>query len=178
MKVFEIYVKFEEKSKWSDREFDAKGYFVQKNEEDDLVQGYLTLMYPIEHEKVRYITGSYSNESFVFLQLCNITFSSPICYCFPSVNKEGYWSYFNWHNGFFSTFNTFMGCSNGHAKVVINEITNKDAEKIAEKALKIFEENSIDATKINVELLKKVKFLKVFLNPSYILNMEMNCGKQ
>ncbi len=176
MQVFKISSKFEQDGNWSDRKADAEGYLVKRNDKDDVIEGYVEMMYPTNSDSIRYIKGLYSNESLVFMQMCNDSSLSPICYCFPEVNKQGFWSDFNYRLGFFPFFPSYA-CSKGHAIVCLEEITDASNKEIEQKVSSIFAEKSCEATKMNRDLMSDVRSLMDFLDQNLIFQMKLHCGK-
>lgn len=177
MKVFKISTKFEQNGEWSERKADVEGYLIQPNDEDDIVEGYVKMMYPTHSEQVRYIKGLYSNDSLIYMQLCNNSSMSPVCYCFPNINeKNGFWSAFNYRYSFFPVYPD-MACSQGHATLIFEEITDSSIEKIAQETSKIFTEKSGEAISMNSDLMSDVKSLTDFLDDSIIFQMKLHCGK-
>lgn len=177
MKVFEISVKFEQNEEWSNRKADTKGYLVKREDEDDLVEGYVEVLYPSLTDTTRYIKGLYSKEgALVFVQMSNDSFLSPICYCFPDIKKEGYWSAYDTQLGFFPVC-TDMACSEGHAIICINEITGVDIDTIQQNTSAIFEENSNNAIWVNKCLMQDLNSLTDFLDEGTISQMMLHCGK-
>lgn len=176
MKVFKISTKFEQYGKWSQRETDVEGYLIKPNDKDEIVEGYVKMMYPTHSEPVRYIKGLYSNDSLIYMQMCNDSYMSPVCYCFPNIKEDGFWSAFEYRLGFFPVY-PGMACSQGHATVILEEITDASIEKIAQETSKIFTEKSREATRMNRDIMADVKSLTDFLDDSIILQMKLHCGK-
>lgn len=176
MKVFKISTKFEQNGKWSERKADVEGYLIQPNDEDEIVEGYVKMMYPTPSEQVRYIKGLYSNDSLIYMQMCNDSSMSPVCYCFPKGKEKGFWSAFNYRYGFFPVF-PGMACSQGHATVIFEEITDASKENIAQEVSKIFTEKSREAISMNRDLMSDVKSLMDFMDDSVFFQMELHCGK-
>lgn len=175
MKLFKISIKFEQNGKWSERQADTEGYLVKKNENDDIVEGYVKALYHTSYDSVRYIKGLHFNNSLVFIQMCNVSSVSPICYSFPDVKNEGFWSGFN-ENGFFPMVPATK-CSDGHATIQIEEVEDETKDKIVEETSKIFEKEASDPTWINQCLMEDFKSLKDFLNEQCVFQMKLHCGK-
>ncbi len=178
MRVFKIAIKFEQDEKWSERKADTEGYLIQKDDDDGIVEGYVRVLYPTSYNSVRYIKGLLcSGTSLTFMQMCNNSHVSPICYVFPNINEqEGYWSNFNERVGFFPVYPSFP-CSKGHATVCMEEVTGESLAKIEEETSEIFEENSHKATWVNECLMADVKSLTDFLDEGIIFQMKLHCGK-
>lgn len=176
MKVFKISTKFEQNGKWSDRETDVEGYLIKPIDEDEIVEGYVKMMYPTHSEPIRYIKGLYSNDSLIYMQMCNDSSMSPVCYCFPNVKENGFYSSFDYRSGFFPVY-PGMPCSQGHATVILEEITDASIEKIAQETSKILTEMSRKATSMNRDLMADVKSLTDFLDDGIIFQMKLHCGK-
>lgn len=176
MKVFKISIKFEQNGMWSERKADVEGYLIKPNDEDEIVEGYVKMMYPTYSEPVRYIKGLYSNDSLIYMQMCNDSFLSPVCYCFPKGKEKGFWSAFDYTFGFFPVY-PGMACSQGHATVILEEITDASMEKIAQETSKIFTEKSSKATSMNRDIMADVKSLTDFLDDGIIFQMGLHCGK-
>lgn len=176
MKVFETSIKFEQYGKWSEREADTKGYLIKRNDDDDIVEGYVEMQYPTNYDSVRFIKGLYSKKSLVFMQMSNENRLSPICYCFPNVKEEGYWSDFSTKLGFFPIWNG-TPCSQGHATISIKEITDASVKDVEEKTTAIFAEKVKNATSMNRDLMADAKSLTDFLDSAMIFQMKIHCGK-
>lgn len=168
--LFKISVKFEEDGKWSEREADNEGFLLQ---DDGDVTGYVKAKYSTI-SPVRYIKGLYLSEkkSLVFLQLMNRPFA-PICYCFPNVEKDGFWSGYNSKLGFFP-FYPGLACSQGHAKINMIEIQNSE---FAEETKAIYDANVSDARLGNQYLMREAPQLTDFLKENIVLQMKLHCGK-
>ena len=176
MKVFKISTKFEQNSKWSDRKADVEGFLIKPNDDEEIVEGYVNMMYPTHSEPVRYIKGLLSDDSLIYMQMCNDSFMSPVCYCFPKGKEKGFWSAFDYRFGFFPVY-PGMPCSHGHATVVLEEITDASKENIAQEVSKIFTEKSSNATSMNRDIMSDVKSLTDFLDDGIIFQMGLHCGK-
>lgn len=176
MKVFKISTKFEQNGKWSERKADVEGYLIQPNDQDEIVEGYVKMMYPTRSEPVRYIKGLYSNDSLIYMQMCNDSSMSPVCYCFPNIKENGFWSAFHYRYGFFPICPS-IACSQGHATVILEEITDASIERIAQETSRIFTEKSKEATSMNHDLMSDSKSLKVYMDDSIIFQMKLHCGK-
>ena len=118
MQVFKITGKFEQNGKWSSREADFIGYFV-KRDGDDVIEGYVEEQTGTPYDPVRYITGLYINANqLVFMKMSKDSFLKPLCYVFPNISEQGFWSDFKTHGGFFyDRFYMLHGFCNGHATV-------------------------------------------------------------
>lgn len=176
MKVFKISIKFEENGKWSDREVDTEGYLVKKNDDYDMVEGYVKALYPTSSDPIRYIKGLYTNGSLVFMQLCNDSSLSPVCYCFPNINEQGFWSDFNYRLGFFPVYPSYP-CSKGHATVCIDKIADDNLSEIEQKTSAMFAEKSSKATSMNRDLMSDAQSLTDFLDNGIVFQMNLHCGK-
>lgn len=177
MRLFKISTRFEQDGKWSDRKADAEGYLIKRDDEDDAVEGYVKMLYPTCYSPVRYIKGLYSKDgALVFLQMCNTYFLSPICYSFPDVNKEGYWSEHNERLGFFPVYPS-MPCSRGHATVKIEEVFGENLNELAKETSAIFEENLCNASGENERLVQDFRALTDFLDTGMVFQMKLHCGK-
>jgi len=177
MKVFRVSIKFEQNGRWSDREADSEGYIVKPSDDDNQIEGYVKMLYPTNSDPVRYIKGLYSNGSIVFMQLCNDSDLSPICYCFPYIEEQGFWSDFHETFGFFPLGCSPFGCARGHATVSLEEITDETSKDIEQETLAIFEEKSRKANKMNCDLMEGVRSLTDFLDECYVFKMKIHCGK-
>ena len=176
MRLFKFSCKFEQDGRWSDRKADTEGYFIKRNDDDDAVEGYVKMLYPTCSDSVRYIKGLYSGSSLIFMQLSNDFILSPICYCFPDVKKEGYWSDYVGRCGFFPVIPSYP-CSRGHATVIIEEITDGTLTEIEMEVSATFEENSRKASWSNQWLLRDFRALADFLDSGIIFQMKLHCGK-
>lgn len=188
MKVFKISIKFEQNERWSDRNADAEGYLIQSNGNDaEDVEGYVKVLYSTSSNPIRFIKGLYlSDNSLVFMQMSDEPSLSPICYCFPTVQEEGYWSSFG-VTGFFPVIRG-RACSKGHARVelldITGGITNEELSKINQETA-IIQKNSIafskkglvDSRYTNWMLVPDITFLKTFLKDESIFNMKFHRGK-
>ncbi len=177
MKVFKIAIKFEQNGKWSEREVDTEGYLVKKSEEDDAVEGYIKAIYPTKYDSLRYIKGLYLKDTtLTFMQMGNDYSLSPICYVFPNIKEQGYWSHFSEKVGFFPILPGYP-CANGHATICIEEIRDASCSEIAKETLAIFEEKSLKPTWVNKCLMEDYKSLTDFTNDGIIFQMNLHCGK-
>ena len=176
MKVFKISVKFEQDKQWSQREADVEGYLIQQNHEDEVVEGYVKILYPTATETVRYIKGLYFNDSLIYMQLCNNPSLSPVCYCFPNIKENGFWSAFDRKLGFFPCCQGVV-CSLGHATIVFEEIADARMEEIAKETAKIFKEKTTGAISISQDLMSEVESLRDFLDENLIFQMNLHCGE-
>ncbi len=175
MKLFKINIKFEQDGKWSDRTEDIKGYLIKESDEDDTVVGFIQVLYPTKNDPIRYVKGLYNpNTSLIFLQMTNESSLSPICYCFPELTQEGYWSGFNRNLGFFPAISGYC-CSDGHATLCIEEVTADP--KIVQKTSTIFAENSSNATWANQCLMNDYKSLTDFFEQDILSQIKLHCGK-
>ncbi len=175
MQVFKISVKFEENGEWSNRESDSEGYLVKKYD-NDIVLGYVNPTYRTKCNE-RFISGLYINEKkLVFLQMVNVSSLSPICYCFPDVKLEGYWSGYDVPLGFFPVY-PGHACSQGHAKINISEIQGDEAEKIAEETEKVYKKNVEETSLGNRYIISKTADLIDFLEKDMVLQMQLHCER-
>lgn len=137
MRVFKASVKFEENGKWSSREADTIGFFVKREENSDVIEGYFKMQYDTAFSTIRYIKGLFIEErKLVWMQMCNDTFLYPVCYVFHDIAERGFWSGFDLEEGFFP-----QGSFNGHATVILEEITNEaDKEDMEQRTMMMFED--------------------------------------
>lgn len=174
MQLLKFSIKFEENGKWSEREADLEGYLVKKNELDDTVEGYVKALYSTNYP-IRYVKGLYCpDSSLVFMQLTNAESLSPICYCFPNISENGYWSPFNRNFGFFPIA-PGEPCSLGHASIRLDEVTS--SPEIEQEASSIFAENAHKANWVNHCLMGDYKSIADFLGENWIFQMQLHCGK-
>ena len=176
MKVFKISTKFEQEGRWSDREADLEGYLIKQNDEDDIVEGYVNVLYPTCGEKVRYIKGLHlSDGSLIYMQLVKDDIQ-PICYCFPKNEEKGFWSGFSRRAGFFPIYPGFP-CAQGHATMVLEEITDESKDNIAQQVSDKFSEMLSNTYQGNLQLMSDVKSLTDFLAEDWVFQMRLHCGK-
>lgn len=176
MKLFKISIKFEQNGKWSERQADTEGYLVKEDDNDDIVEGYVKALYPTSYDSVRYIKGLYLDNSLVFIQMINNNTMSPICYSFPDVKHEGFWSGFDEKVGFFPMVPATK-CSDGHATIQIEEVKDETKDKIVEETSKIFEKEASKPTWINHCMMNDCKSLTDFLDEQCVFQMKLHCGK-
>lgn len=174
MKIFQISVKFEQNGRWSEQESDCLGYLVQKRVDSQIVEGYVEVKYPTASDKIRFIKGLYVGDSLVFIQLSTDSWMAPICYCFPDVREQGFWSSYDTMFGFFS------GCpgspyADGHAKVTVTEVTGENRNELGKKATEVFKQKASNSRFYS--LLEDVHSLKNFLDPEALFQMQLHCGK-
>lgn len=136
-RVFRASVKFEENGQWSSREADTIGFFVKREEDSNVIEGYFEMQYNTAFNPIRYIKGLFIEErKLVWMQMCN-DFLYPVCYVFHDITERGFWSGFNKNGGFFP-----QGNFNGHAMITLKEITDETEKKGMEKEIMyIFEKN-------------------------------------
>lgn len=95
MRVFRASVKFEENGQWSSREADTIGFFVKREEDSDVIEGYFEMQYNTAFNPIRYIKGLFIEEhKLVWAQMCN-DFLYPVCYVFHDIAERGFWSGFD-----------------------------------------------------------------------------------
>lgn len=175
MKLFKISTKIEKNNKWIEQNADVEGYLLQPNDDDELVEGYVKMVSPTTSDPIRYIRGLLSSSSLIYMQLCNDFYILPVFYCFPKGKEKGYWSPFDYIFGVFP-IRPGIPCSQGHATLILEEITDASKEKIAEETHKIFVDKSNEPN-LNDELLSEVRSLSYFLDDKIISQMELHCGK-
>lgn len=176
MKLFKIAVKFEQDCKWSDREADTEGYLVQEDDEEGSVYGYVNTLYPTQFNSTKFICGIKSGKSLSFIQMNKEPCLSPICYAFLDTSKEGFWSNYSFSLGFFPV-EPGEKCSNGHARITIQEVTGEGLEDAFKKTNEIFERLSQKPSFINSCMMVDYLSVKDFLDESTFLQMELHCGK-
>lgn len=175
MQLFRISIKFEQDGKWSNRDADLEGYLVKKSEAYDTVEGYVNVLYPTYSEPVRYIKGLYaSDDSLIFVQMVNDDHLTPICYCFPATDQQGYWSSYNTAVGFFPV-SPGTPCSLGRATLRIEEVTEQS--ELMKKTLATFGRKSLEANFINQCMLEDYRNLADVLEPGVVFQMKLHCGK-
>lgn len=178
MKVYKFTIKFEQDGIWSEREADIDGFLIRENDKDDIVKGYVKILYPTQYDSVRYIIGLLRGDgALAFMQMSNDSALSTICYVFPDTKKnEGYWSDFKKHGGFFPVW-PGSACSQGHATLCMEEVTGECISKIGEEISKIFEEKSSNVTSGHKSLMQDVNSLEDFLSAGMYFQMKLHCGK-
>lgn len=176
MKLFKIAVKFEQDCKWSDREADTEGYLVQEDDEEGSVYGYVNTLYPTQFNSTKFICGIKSGKSLSFIQMNKEPRLSPICYAFLDTSKEGFWSDYSAKYGFFPVVSGNK-CSNGHAKITIQEVTGEGLEDAFQKTKEVFGKASQRPSFINSCMMVDYLSVKDFLDESTFLQMELHCGK-
>lgn len=176
MKLFKIAVKFEQDCKWSDREADTEGYLVQEDDEDESVYGYVKALYPSQFSSTKFICGIKTGKSLSFIQMNKEPRLSPICYAFLDTSEDGFWSDYSAKYGFFPVVSGNK-CSNGHAKITIQEVTGEGLEDAFQKTKEVFGKASQRPSFINSCMMVDYLSVKDFLDESTFLQMELHCGK-
>lgn len=176
MGVFRLTIKVEEDTKWSKRDYDLEGYFIKKRDDNHSIEGYVKYLSQPGSSLVWFIKGFYEKSSIVFLQMCNSYAVSPLCYCFPNIKENGFWSDFNYMLGFFPVY-VSRPCAKGHCKISIEEITGDEKEKIASETTSIFSSQAVNSISLNQDLMEDCNSIMDFLSPKALFQMHMHCGK-
>lgn len=163
MRVFLVSVKFEENGQWSSRDADTIGFFVKREEDSDVIEGYLEMQYNTAFNPIRYIKGLFIEErKLVWMQMCN-DFLYPVCYVFHDIVERGFWSGFDKNGGFFP-----QGNFNGHATITLKEITDEaEKENMKQEIMRIFVANCYKEGPMrlpNSGLLQETQVLMDFLD--------------
>lgn len=146
MRVFSIEGKFQQNGRYSQLPADFKGYFVL--EESGQIKGYMEEQYSSRYDAERYIYGKYdeATNNLVYLKMSTERKLSPLLYCFPNLEKDGYWTAFSPMFGGFFAFDR----AEGYAKVTIREDTTMSANAVLAKYNKIV----VDGWNLNVALME------------------------
>jgi hypothetical protein len=146
MRVFSIEGKFQQNGRYSELPADFNGYFVL--EESGQIKGYMEEQYSSPYNTERYIYGKYdeTNNNLVYLKLSTERKLSPLIYCFPNLEKEGYWTPFYHIFGDFFEDGNFLG----HSKATIKEDTQMSPDEILARYSKVVR----DGWNVNMTLIE------------------------
>ncbi len=176
MQLFTIEIKREPNESLNLKKEELVGYLVKKNDEDDTVEGFMRILYQNGMKPLyRYVKGIYVNStSLVLLEMANVPKFYPICYCFPNITEEGYWSSLNRGLGFFPVIQNHP-CSNGRATLCLKQVEAKPI--LVQQTSEFFIKNSSDAIWINKCVMDNYKSLTDFLGEPILSQIKLHCGE-
>lgn len=163
MRLFKLSVDFEQLGFWSaDNSF--IGFFVQN--ESNVIEGFVEASFPTPANKLRCIKGLFiDGTELVFITISNPSERpqlTPVAFIFPNISQNGFWDVFSVFRGFF-----FNGSHRGHARVIIEEITN-ETEKIelTQNTLNTFYKNFTSSLEMKRYFEDHAQALRYLLNNS------------
>jgi len=154
MALFRISGKLEENGKWTNRQSDFGGYFVQ--DVQNQIRGYVSIPVSKSRNEQQFIAGFYEDGKIVFVKMAPSSALETICIVQSNSSIYAYWDTFSPLFGGF-----FPNCSScGHALLTITSQKDALQEKKVAELFTNFRESQ--ASYIHLELLEDLDSLRRF----------------
>lgn len=170
-RIFKLRLNLERNGLWSGRESEFLCYILKPTENNDTVYGFSFCISETSFASARYVKGIMKDNLLLLMQFINTYGILPICYCFPSRVKDGYWSSFNIKNGIFPIFSEAKR-ADGHAKLFMSEVSYTEKKEcyinnIVSSYLKLSD------IKLNNTLIREPNNLSDFDDPKYFVDVNL-----